>query len=275
VSDPEQKRKIIGRVFIEVFDEEAAKIPGITHLVQGTLYPDVIESVSFKGPSAVIKSHHNVGGLPERMKLALVEPLRELFKDEVRAVGEALGIPRAILWRQPFPGPGLAIRVLGRWPRSRSTSCAARRDRRPRDPRGGALRVGVAGLRGAAAGAHRRRDGRRPNLRPGVRDPRGAEPGRHDRRLVPAAARAPGADLVADHQRGARASTGWSTTSRRSPRRPSSGSGARPVAPGAASARSSARPSRARSSRWSSPPWAAPTTPRCSLPSPPRSWATS
>ena len=113
VSDPEQKRKIIGRVFIEVFDEEAAKIDGITHLVQGTLYPDVIESVSFKGPSAVIKSHHNVGGLPEHMKLSLVEPLRELFKDEVRAVGEALGVPRTILWRQPFPGPGLAIRILG------------------------------------------------------------------------------------------------------------------------------------------------------------------
>jgi GMP synthase (glutamine-hydrolysing) len=81
--------------------------------VQGTLYPDVIESVSFKGPSAVIKSHHNVGGLPERMKLTLVEPLRELFKDEVRAAGEAMGIPRAVLWRQPFPGPGLSIRMLG------------------------------------------------------------------------------------------------------------------------------------------------------------------
>lgn len=113
VTDPEKKRKIIGRVFIEVFEEEAATIPDVTHLVQGTLYPDVIESVSFKGPSAVIKSHHNVGGLPERMKLALVEPLRELFKDEVRAVGEAMGIPRTVLWRHPFPGPGLAIRCLG------------------------------------------------------------------------------------------------------------------------------------------------------------------
>jgi GMP synthase (glutamine-hydrolysing) len=113
VSDPEQKRKIIGRIFIEVFEEEAQHIPGVTHLVQGTLYPDVIESVSFKGPSAVIKSHHNVGGLPERMKLTLVEPLRELFKDEVRAAGEAMGIPRAVLWRQPFPGPGLSIRMLG------------------------------------------------------------------------------------------------------------------------------------------------------------------
>jgi GMP synthase (glutamine-hydrolysing) len=85
----------------------------VTHLVQGTLYPDVIESVSFKGPSVVIKSHHNVGGLPERMKLKLVEPLRELFKDEVRAAGEAMGIPRTVLWRHPFPGPGLAIRCLG------------------------------------------------------------------------------------------------------------------------------------------------------------------
>jgi GMP synthase (glutamine-hydrolysing) len=114
VTDPEQKRKTIGRVFIEVFEEEAAKVQNAHWLVQGTLYPDVIESVSFKGgPSQVIKSHHNVGGLPERMKLKLVEPLRELFKDEVRAAGEALGMPRDLLWRQPFPGPGLAIRCLG------------------------------------------------------------------------------------------------------------------------------------------------------------------
>jgi GMP synthase (glutamine-hydrolysing) len=119
VQDPEQKRKIIGRVFIDVFDEVAHTIPGVTHLVQGTLYPDVIESVSFKGPSAVIKSHHNVGGLPERMKLSLVEPLRELFKDEVRAVGETMGLPREILWRHPFPGPGLAIRCLGELSRHR------------------------------------------------------------------------------------------------------------------------------------------------------------
>ncbi|MCA9585027.1 MAG: glutamine-hydrolyzing GMP synthase [Myxococcales bacterium] len=113
VTDPEQKRKIIGKVFIDVFEEEAAKVPGAKWLVQGTLYPDVIESVSFKGPSAVIKSHHNVGGLPERMNLKLIEPLRELFKDEVRACGEALGMPRDILYRHPFPGPGLAIRCLG------------------------------------------------------------------------------------------------------------------------------------------------------------------
>jgi GMP synthase (glutamine-hydrolysing) len=113
VTDPEKKRKTIGRVFIEVFEEQAKKIDGAEFLVQGTLYPDVIESVSFKGPSAVIKSHHNVGGLPERMKLQLCEPLRELFKDEVRAVGEALGMPRDVLYRHPFPGPGLAVRCLG------------------------------------------------------------------------------------------------------------------------------------------------------------------
>jgi GMP synthase (glutamine-hydrolysing) len=113
VTDPEQKRKIIGRVFIEVFDEHAQRVQNVRYLVQGTLYPDVIESVSVRGPSAVIKSHHNVGGLPERMKLSLIEPLRELFKDEVRRVGEAMGMPHDVLWRQPFPGPGLAVRCLG------------------------------------------------------------------------------------------------------------------------------------------------------------------
>jgi GMP synthase (glutamine-hydrolysing) len=113
VTDPEQKRKIIGRVFIEVFEEEASRVRDAKWLVQGTLYPDVIESVSFKGPSAVIKSHHNVGGLPEKMNLQLIEPLRELFKDEVRAAGEELGMPRDLLWRHPFPGPGLAVRCLG------------------------------------------------------------------------------------------------------------------------------------------------------------------
>ncbi|MCA9537540.1 MAG: glutamine-hydrolyzing GMP synthase [Myxococcales bacterium] len=113
VSDPEAKRKIIGRVFVEVFEEVAATLPDARFLAQGTLYPDVIESVSVRGPAAVIKSHHNVGGLPERMKLAIVEPLRELFKDEVRAAGLELGLPEDIIWRHPFPGPGLAIRVLG------------------------------------------------------------------------------------------------------------------------------------------------------------------
>ena len=113
VEDPEKKRKIIGHTFIEIFDEEAKKLPRVDFLAQGTLYPDVIESVSSKGPSAVIKSHHNVGGLPETMHLSLIEPLRELFKDEVRKVAGELGLPESIVWRQPFPGPGLAIRVLG------------------------------------------------------------------------------------------------------------------------------------------------------------------
>jgi len=113
VEDPEKKRKIIGNTFIDVFEAEAAEVAGAEFLAQGTLYPDVIESVSFKGPSAIIKSHHNVGGLPEKMKLKLVEPLRELFKDEVRELGTELGMADDIIWRQPFPGPGLAIRILG------------------------------------------------------------------------------------------------------------------------------------------------------------------
>jgi GMP synthase (glutamine-hydrolysing) len=113
ITDPEQKRKIIGRVFIEVFDQEARRLGNVDYLVQGTLYPDVIESVSVRGPSAVIKSHHNVGGLPEKMKLKLIEPLRELFKDEVRLIGRELGVPAEILGRHPFPGPGLAVRILG------------------------------------------------------------------------------------------------------------------------------------------------------------------
>ncbi|KPK45689.1 MAG: GMP synthase [Nitrospira bacterium SM23_35] len=113
VTDPEKKRKIIGNEFIRVFEEEAKKIKGVEFLAQGTLYPDVIESVSFKGPSATIKSHHNVGGLLKRMKLKLIEPLRELFKDEVRVLGKDLLIPDEIINRHPFPGPGLAIRIIG------------------------------------------------------------------------------------------------------------------------------------------------------------------
>jgi GMP synthase (glutamine-hydrolysing) len=113
VDDPEEKRKIIGATFIDVFQEEATRLGSFDFLAQGTLYPDVIESVSVRGPSATIKSHHNVGGLPERMRFTLVEPLRELFKDEVRAVGRDLGIDREFLVRQPFPGPGLAVRLLG------------------------------------------------------------------------------------------------------------------------------------------------------------------
>ena len=120
VTDPEVKRKTIGRLFIEVFEQEAAKIGGADYLAQGTLYPDVIESVSFTGgPSVTIKSHHNVGGLPERMRMQLVEPLRELFKDEVRTLGRELGIPESIVGRHPFPGPGLAIRIPGAITRER------------------------------------------------------------------------------------------------------------------------------------------------------------
>jgi GMP synthase (glutamine-hydrolysing) len=113
IDDPEQKRKTIGRTFIDVFEAEAEKLGGADFLAQGALYPDVIESVSFKGPSVTIKSHHNVGGLPERMRMALVEPLRELFKDEVRALGQELGLPASFVGRHPFPGPGLAVRILG------------------------------------------------------------------------------------------------------------------------------------------------------------------
>lgn len=114
VEDPERKRKIIGRTFIEVFDKEARQISNVDFLAQGTLYPDIIESQSaFGGPSAVIKSHHNVGGLPKRMRLKLIEPLKHLFKDEVRLLGKELGLPEDMIWRQPFPGPGLAIRIIG------------------------------------------------------------------------------------------------------------------------------------------------------------------
>ncbi len=113
ISDPEQKRKVIGNTFIDVFDDEAKKVEGAAWLAQGTIYPDVIESISVNGPSATIKSHHNVGGLPDYMKLKIVEPLRMLFKDEVRRVGSSLGIDKALIGRHPFPGPGLAIRILG------------------------------------------------------------------------------------------------------------------------------------------------------------------
>jgi GMP synthase (glutamine-hydrolysing) len=114
VDDPERKRKIIGRTFIEVFEQEARRIRDVGFLAQGTLYPDLIESRSaFGGPSAVIKSHHNVGGLPKKMRLKLVEPLRHLFKDEVRLLGKELGLPDELVWRQPFPGPGLAVRIIG------------------------------------------------------------------------------------------------------------------------------------------------------------------
>ena len=113
ITDPEEKRKIIGRLFIEIFEEESKKIGTFDYLAQGTLYPDVIESISIKGPSSTIKSHHNVGGLPDRLPFKLIEPLKDLFKDEVRKVGSELGLPSEIIERHPFPGPGLAVRTLG------------------------------------------------------------------------------------------------------------------------------------------------------------------
>lgn len=124
VTDPEQKRKIIGRVFVEVFSREARRFGNARWLAQGTIYPDVIESASVCGPSCTIKSHHNVGGLPEQMNLKVVEPLRSLFKDEVRRVGAALGISPDLLGRHPFPGPGLGIRILGEVTPKRSASCS-------------------------------------------------------------------------------------------------------------------------------------------------------
>ena len=119
VADPEKKRKIIGAEFIKVFDEEAAKLSGIDFLAQGTIYPDILESIKAKESGKPVKSHHNVGGLPEDMKMELVEPLKLLFKDEVRVVGEALGLPHAMVYRQPFPGPGLGVRCLGAITRDR------------------------------------------------------------------------------------------------------------------------------------------------------------
>ena len=119
VSDPEQKRKIIGGEFIKVFDEEAAKLEGIEFLAQGTIYPDILESIKAAESGKPVKSHHNVGGLPEEMKMNLVEPVKLLFKDEVRVVGEALGLPHAMVYRQPFPGPGLGVRCLGAITRDR------------------------------------------------------------------------------------------------------------------------------------------------------------
>jgi GMP synthase (glutamine-hydrolysing) len=120
VTDPERKRKIIGKLFMDEFESEAQKIKGAEFLGQGTLYPDVIESTSaFGGPTSVIKSHHNVGGLPKKMKLKLIEPLKFLFKDEVRALGREIGLPDDLIWRQPFPGPGLAIRIVGEVTRQR------------------------------------------------------------------------------------------------------------------------------------------------------------
>ena len=166
VTDPEQKRKVIGGTFIDVFETRANELGGFGFLGQGTLYPDVIESASVHGPAVVIKSHHNVGGLPERMNFKLVEPLRDLFKDEVRRVGQDLGLEREFVVRQPFPGPGLAVRLLGEITEAAARPVACRgSDRRGRDPPCGMVRATVAEFRGAVAGAERRRHGRHADLR--------------------------------------------------------------------------------------------------------------
>ena len=206
ISDPETKRKTIGRLFVDVFEREAAKVEGAAFLAQGTLYPDVIESVSVTGgPSHVIKSHHNVGGLPERMNLRLVEPLRELFKDEVRALGRELGLPPAFVGRHPFPGPGLGDPHPRRGHAREGRRAAGGRPHlagrdRPRRP----LRRHLAGVRRAASGALGGGDGRRAHLRVGAGPARGDFCGRHDRRGVPLSVGGAGARGDPHRQRGAR-----------------------------------------------------------------------
>ncbi len=185
VTDPETKRKLIGAEFIAVFDDEATRIAketgGVDWLVQGTLYPDVIESSSVKGPSQTIKSHHNVGGLPEFMKLKLIEPLRDLFKDEVRRIGRDMGMPEEILSRQPFPGPGLAVRILGRGDaRARGAAAGGRRYRSERDQSSGPVYQDLAEFCGVVAGDERGRDGRSANLRIYRRGASSAFRGWHD-----------------------------------------------------------------------------------------------
>ena len=205
VDEPEEKRRRIGEEFIRVFEEEAGKLGDVRFLVQGTLYSDVIESGGTDGVAAKIKSHHNVGGLPADMAMELVEPLRLLFKDEVRRVGEELGMPERMVWRQPFPGPGLAIRIIG------EVTARAARDpaRGGRDPAGGGAASGplpraLAELRRPARDQVGRRAGRRAHVRVSDRHPCGDVGGRDDGRLGPPALRPARDDLEPDHQRDAR-----------------------------------------------------------------------
>ena len=225
VEDPEQKRKIIGREFIRVFEDEARKLGDVKWLVQGTLYSDVIESGGTEGVAATIKSHHNVGGLPDDMKMKLVEPLRLLFKDEVRRVGEELGMSERMVWRQPFPGPGLAIRIIGAVTRGAARDPARRR---LDPPGGGAARRAVpralAVVRRAARDPLRRRAGRRAHVRLSRRHPRRDERRRDDRRLGAPPVRPDRDDLRAASSTRSPASTASCSTSRRSRRPPSSGS---------------------------------------------------
>lgn len=216
VSDPEQKRKIIGREFIRVFEQAQLEIlqedgPEVAFLVQGTLYPDVVESGGGTG-TANIKSHHNVGGLPDDIEFQLVEPLRQLFKDEVRMVGQELGLPEEIVQRQPFPGPGLGIRIVGEVTKERldllrDADAIAREELTASRPGPRHLAVPGGPPRRRPLG---RRPGRRPHLRPPDRAAPGLLRGRHDGRLVAPAVRDAGEDLHPHHQRGRR----------RQPRRP-------------------------------------------------------
>ncbi len=207
VIEPEQKRKIIGNEFIMVFEEEAHRLEQlhgkVEWLVQGTLYPDVIESRSVRGPSQTIKSHHNVGGLPDVMKLKLIEPLKDLFKDEVRKIGRDLGMPEDLLQRQPFPGPGSGGAHPGRGhARARGAAPGGRRHRGQRDQAGGTLQEDMAVVCRAAASDVGGRHGRHANVRVHLRDPRGAFRRRHDRRLGAAAARGAEDHLQPDRERG-------------------------------------------------------------------------
>ena len=188
VIEPEQKRKIIGNEFIAVFEEEAHRLEQqhgkVEWLVQGTLYPDVIESRSVRGPSQTIKSHHNVGGLPEVMKLKLIEPLKDLFKDEVRKIGRDLGMPEELLQRQPFPGPGLAVRIVGEVTPERVALLQEADDIVVTEiKRAGPVQENLAVVCRAVAGDVGRRHGRHANLRLHLRHPRRPLRRRHDRRL--------------------------------------------------------------------------------------------
>ena len=210
VEDPEEKRKIVGEEFIRVFEEEARKLGDVRFLVQGTLYSDVIESGGGEdGVAAKIKSHHNVGGLPADMRMELVEPLRLLFKDEVRRVGEELGLPERMVWRQPFPGPGLAIRIIGEVTAERLEILRAADAILQEEIRKAGLYRDLwqsfAVLPGDPLG---RRPGRRAHVRVPDRDPRRDVRGRDDRRLGAAALRGARRDLEPDRQRGRRRQPG-------------------------------------------------------------------
>ena len=225
VADPEAKRKIIGRTFVEVFDEEARKLSGVSFLAQGTIYPDVIESAGARtGKAHVIKSHHNVGGLPEKMHLKLVEPLRELFKDEVRRLGVELGLPREMVYRHPFPGPGLGVRILGEV-RKEFADLLRRADAIFIDElrRARTLRSDQPGVRRVPAGQLSRRHGRRPSLRPCDRPARGRDHRFHDRALGAPALRFPRRTSPAGSSTRSPASPASSTTSPASRPRRSSG----------------------------------------------------